>query len=340
MPHLAIHQVDDPVSHERIVASRSRGCRGAIAPALGTLATLVGLVALGWAVAGCSHLEAAPTGSAATPRSSHDGMIAFVRSTGRESDLLAVEPPDGSVRPLVTGRGSVSTPAWSADGRSLAYAWRDPTEGGYRIRVADADGSNERSLTPGDAIDASPTWSPAGDRLAYSSNRGGPRFGIYLIGRDGSNPVRLTDGQAPAWSPTGDWIAFVGLVDGGGDLFLVRPDGNGLRSLTSGPADDVDPAWTPDGTAIVFASDRAGNYDLYRVELVDGTVQPLLSEPGDDRDPAVSPDGRRVVFSRTSAGTADLWVLDVGGTTTRLTNDRRFDADPAWQPLAEAPSGG
>ncbi len=338
MPHPALHHPRNAAGHEKTVASRRPGRRNA-APARAALATLVGLVALGCAVAGCSQPQATVTAGTGAPGSGQAATIAFVRSTGRESDLLAVETPDGSVRPLVAGRGSVSTPAWSADGRSLAYAWRDPTEGGYRIRVADADGSNERSLTPGDAIDANPTWSPGGDRLAYSTNREGPHFAIYLIGRDGSDPVRLTDGQAPTWSPTGDWIAFVRLVDGRGDLFLIRPDGSGLRSLTADPADDVDPAWTPDGSAIVFASDRSGDYDLFRVESSGGTVQPLIVGPGDERDPAVSPDGRRVVFSRASAGTADLWVLDEGGTTTRLTSDPRFDVDPAWQPVSEAPSG-
>ena len=246
---------------------------------------------------------------------------------------------DGSIRSLVTGRGSVSTPAWSADGQSLAYAWRDPTEGGYRIRVADADGSSERSLTPGDAIDASPSWSPAGDRLAYSSNRGGGGFAIVLIARDGSDPVRLTEGRAAAWSPVGDWIALVRLVDGRGDLFLVRPDGSGLRAW-SRIRPTTSSAWTPDGTAIVFASDRAGDYDLYRVQVSDGSVRPLLVEPGADRDPAVSPEGHRIVFSRSSAQTADLWIVDDKGTTTQLTGDPRFDVDPAWQPLAGVPPGG
>lgn len=301
---------------------------------------LAGLVALGHVAAACAPIQATPTSGAGTPGAGRTGAIAFVRTRGREADLLAVEPLDGSVRPLVAGRGSVSTPAWSSDGRSLAYAWRDPTEGGYRIRVADADGANERSLTPDDAIDASPTWSPAGDRLAFSSNRGGPGFAIFLVGLDGADPVRLTEGQAPAWSPAGDWIAFVRLVDGRGDLFLVRPDGTGLRNLVEGPANDVDPAWTPDGTAVVFASDRAGDDDLYRIDLAGGPVLPLLVGPGDDRAPAVSPDGRRIVFSRASRETADLWILEEGGSATQLTDDPLFDVDPAWQPFTGTQAGG
>jgi len=232
----------------------------------------------------------------------------------------------------------VSTPAWSRDGRSLAYAWRDPTQGGFRIRVVDAQGGADRVLTPGDAIDGHPTWSPDGDRIAFASNRGGKRFGIFVIRSDGSGAVRLIDGQAPAWSPSGRWIAFVRLVDGQHDLFLVQPDGGGVRRLTTDRGDDIDPAWTPDGSAIVFASDRAGDLDLYRLDVETGAVSELLRGFGDDRDPAVSPDGRLIAFSRVVDGNADLWLTDGTGEAWQLTADRLFDVGAAWRPRDASPS--
>ncbi|HSG86455.1 MAG TPA: hypothetical protein VLA23_08960 [Candidatus Limnocylindrales bacterium] len=271
--------------------------------------------------------------------SSANGPITFVRSAGREADLVEIDPVTADERVRFAGRGTVSTPAWSADGRRLAYAWRDPTAGGYRIRVADADGSNDRPITPGDAIDASPSWSPSGDRLAFSSNREGPGFGVFVVEVDGSGPVRLVDGQDPAWSPTGEWIAFVRLVDEARDLFLVRPDGSGLRRLTVGPADETDPAWTPDGRSLVFASDRSGDHDLYRLDLDDLQRTRLTSGPGNDRSPAVSPDGRSVAFSRTLGNGADLWLTDDDGRERRLTTDPLYDVDPAWQPIRPSGSG-
>ncbi len=274
-----------------------------------------------------------PGGPPIGPSASANGPIVFVRSAGREADLVEIDPVTADEQVRFAGRGTVSTPAWSADGRRLAYAWRDPTAGGYRIRVASADGSDDRPITPGDAIDASPSWSPDGARIAFSSNRGGSRFGVFVAAADGSQPVRLVDGQDPAWSPTGEWIAFVRLVDGASELFLVRPDGSGLRRITVDPAEDVDPAWSPDGRTLVFASDRAGDHDLYRLGLDDLGVALLTDGPGDDRGPVVSPDGRLVAFSRALDDRADLWLTDEDGRERRLTSDPRYDVDPAWQPI-------
>ncbi len=308
--------------------------RGWMAVALGGLlvAGAVALALIAW-IAGVGPDAPGPIGTSA------NGPIAFVRSAGREADLLEVEAISGEERVWFAGRGTVSTPAWSADGRSLAYAWRDPTAGGYRIRVADADGSNDRPVTPGDAIDASPAWSPEGDRIAFSSNRDGPRFGVFVMAADGSAPVRLVDGQDPAWSPTGEWIAFVRLVDGARDVFLIRPDGRDLRNITAGRADDTDPAWTPDGTGIIFASDRGGDFDLYRTRPEGGTVTRLTEGSEDDRSPAVSPDGALVAFSRQTSSSADLWVVGEDGVERRLTDDPLFDVDPAWQPHSGAGQG-
>lgn len=295
---------------------------------IGALLLLAVVVATWVAVS----LPAGPTPLAA------NGPITFARSAGRDADLFEVDAATGSTHVVVSGRGTVSTPAWSRDGRSLAYAWRDPTQGGFHIRVIDVESGDDRVLTPGDAIDGHPTWSPDGERIAFASNRGGKHFGIFVIRSDGSDPIRLLDGQAPAWSPSGRWIAFVRLVDGRHDLFLVQPDGSGERRLTADPGDDIDPAWTPDGSAIVFASDRAGDLDLYRLDVETGTVSELLRGRGDDRDPAVSPDGLLVAFSRIVDGHANLWLTNATGEAWQLTVDRLFDIGAAWQPRDASPT--
>ena len=261
-----------------------------------------------------------------------NGEIAFVRSRGRVADIVALDTGSQQIRPMTSGSGNASTPSWSSDGRRLAYAWRDPRQGGYQLRVMSADGAADAALTDPVAIDGSPSWSPAGDRIVFSSNRDAPGFGVYVIRLDGSTPVRLADGTAPAWSPNGDRIAFVGLVEGAPDILTMRPDGTDVRNVTRHAADDVDPAWAPDGRSLVFASDRAGGFDLYRIELGRDTATRLTSGPDDDRGPAVSPDGRLVVFSRTTQGSANLWWIEEG-TVRRLTADALFDADPSWRPL-------
>jgi Tol biopolymer transport system component len=101
-----------------------------------------------------------------------------------------------------------------------------------------ADGSGLRRLTRNPAVDADPTWSPDGRRIAFESKRGG-NFDIYVMNADGSGQRRLTQsGGDPAWSPDGRRIAFVG--DSG--IYVMHADGSGLRSLTPN-AGDAFPGW-------------------------------------------------------------------------------------------------
>ena len=100
----------------------------------------------------------------------------------------------------------------------------------------DTTGGNPKKLTKGYGNEASPTWSPDGERIAFVSDRSGSPQ-IYVMARDGSNVRRLTfEGSYntnPSWSPKGDRIAFCGRIEGHYHIFTIGIDGSGLRSLTS-----------------------------------------------------------------------------------------------------------
>jgi Tol biopolymer transport system component len=71
----------------------------------------------------------------------------------------------------------------------------------------------------------------------------------------------------PKWSPDGKQIAFTSTRDGNYEVYLIRPDGTGLRNLTQHDAVDKDPAWTPDGSQVTFVSNRDGKFDLYNCPI-------------------------------------------------------------------------
>jgi hypothetical protein len=96
-------------------------------------------------------------------------------------------------------------PAWSPDGREIAYSRKFRADGRMQgmIRVMSADGSNDRAVTAVETRDENTMWSPDGRFIVFQSVRDG-NFEVYQVNRDGSNPLRLTD--HPAWD---GWASFV-----------------------------------------------------------------------------------------------------------------------------------
>ena len=139
--------------------------------------------------------------------------------------------------------GRVADPAWSPDGRSIAFDYRP--DGFQEIWVVGADGRQDRQLTKLRALSGFPSWSPDGRRLAFQSNAQGGHFEIYSIALDGSGLRRETrssiDTIEPAWSPDGKEIAF----SRDGAIWTVDRGGN-ERKLTSGDNDSA-PSWRPAG---------------------------------------------------------------------------------------------
>ena len=96
-----------------------------------------------------------------------------------------------------------AAPAWSPDGRKIAFA--SERDGNSEVYVMNADGSGQRNLTRNPALDGDPAWSPDGRNIAFRSTRDG-NTEIYVMNADGSGQRNLShnpkafDGSL-AWSP-------------------------------------------------------------------------------------------------------------------------------------------
>src|ERR671934_148128 len=141
-----------------------------------------------------------------------------------------------------------------------------------------ADGSGQRRL-PHTDVGEYPSWSPDGKRIAFHSNRSGHHL-MYVVDVDGSRVVNLSrvgEGGLVAWSPDGHSILFASQrdhSDNSRDIYVMRPDGSGLRRLTRTPAPGADtPAWSPDSRYIVYA--RAGGLGVMRADGSGATLLPI-----------------------------------------------------------------
>lgn len=171
---------------------------------------------------------------------------------------------------------------------------------GYDIFLMRLDGSDRVNLTNHRGVDASPRFSPDGERIVFDSDRNG-NLDIYVMDRDGSNLIRLTDSPAddfsPTWSPDGTQIAFASNHTNGIDLYIMNANGSQTQNVTQNAAfSNLCPDWSPDGRKLLFQSNRSGNNDLYILDLETGDVQNVTDHPADDRCGSWSPDGERISF--------------------------------------------
>lgn len=127
--------------------------------------------------------------------------IAFISDQSGTPQIYIIDAEGGEPRRLLTLGGSADSPAWSHDGRYLAFSWRPPEASRYDIFVMDIATRQLVQLTNGPGSNESPSWSPDDRHLAFQSNRTG-RFEIYLIHVDGTGvkQVTTTGGTSPAWS--------------------------------------------------------------------------------------------------------------------------------------------
>jgi dipeptidyl aminopeptidase/acylaminoacyl peptidase len=237
---------------------------------------------------------------------------------------------DGSERRRLgaAGTGSATAPAWSPDGRRIAYERHD-AEDRHAIHVIDVDTARERRLIARPGSWADPSWSPDGQRLVVADT-GDDDPGIHVVAADGSASTRLTHGAhtSPSFSPDGTRIVY---VDRRLDRIVVmNADGSGGRPLATGGH----PAWSPDGTRIAYERTGAENSQQIVVMNADGTgAAALTADWARAADPGWSPDGSMIVFVSNHEGESDIFVMSADGSNPlNLTGELGDYARPAWSP--------
>lgn len=185
------------------------------------------------------------------------------------------------------------SPDYSAATRRIAVALGK--DGNQEIYTMDRQGRSAQRLTYNSGIDGSPSWSPNGNQIVFSSDRShSGRPDIFVMEGNGGNQRRLTTqnyyNDTADWSPRNDKIVFASQASRGDNfnIYTMNIDGSNWRRLTSGSGNNEDPSWAPDGEHIVFSSNRGGAYQLY-IMNADGTNVHQVTRGGESHSPDWSP---------------------------------------------------
>lgn len=297
-----------------------------------TKAAILVVVAL---VAG---LPASPAGAVIT--AAPDEAIAFwsARDGNREIYLAHADGlPPALLGNLTQDEREDVDPAWSFDGRRIAFA-RRAAGSDFEIVAMDAEGGPAAVLTSNGVDDRQPAWSPTTTgRIAFARRTSSDSSQIFTMNSSGTDVVRITPAfegrldSAPAWSPDGTQIAY---NCGARDICIALADGTQLTRFVAAPfLVPAQPSWSPDGEWLAY-----GAYGVWLVEP-DGSDLSQVGASGSvvavGAHPWWSPNGKRLVFA---AG--DLYVVNLDGSgLTRLTQFNGYvdgapvaATEPCWSP--------
>jgi TolB protein len=216
--------------------------------------------------------------------------IAYVQYRNSVAEILVSFITTGELKNLTRGkfRDSAYLPVFSPDGKQIAFHTLPAGAGAGDIHIMNADGTNVRRLTTHPAADTTPTWSPSGQQIAFTSDRSG-RSQIYYMNVDGSGVTRLPvpDGESDraTWAPSPyNEIAYSARTSSGWDIKVYEFATNTTRQVTFGEGTNESPAYSKTGRHIAFSSTRAGNVQIFTIGR-DGRGLRQITRTGNNQTP-------------------------------------------------------
>jgi Tol biopolymer transport system component len=243
--------------------------------------------------------------------------------------------PPLQTTPLTSYVGMEFVPAFSPDGKQVAFAWDGEKGDNFDIYVKLVETGTPHRLTTNPADDSFPTWSPDGSHIAFRRHTQ-ESDAVYLIPSLSGAERKLADifprrlgsgvaGDGLAFSLDGKFVAVPDKNSAGEpfSIVLISTETGEKRKLSSplaGSVGDNTPSFSPDGSQLAFSRmSGQGLEDIYLMRTEGGELRRLTFDNRSIGDLNWTVDGREIVFSSNREGDTGLWRVSAsGGTPERL----------------------
>jgi TolB protein len=267
--------------------------------------------------------------------------IAYITATGSAPNFqyaLMVADSDGyNPQVVVRSRESLMSPAWSPDGRKLAYVSFE--SGNSSVYVQDLGTGARQVVSNSRGINSAPSFSPDGGRLALSLSKSG-NPDIYVLDLGSRQLTQVTrhfaiDTEA-RWAPDGQSLYFTSDRSGKPQIYQVSPSGGEPSRVTFQGQYNASPS-VVDAKGIKIAMVQ-GSGNVYRIAVLDRTTnQNTLVSPGSqDEHPSFAPNGSMLLYAASEGSRGVLYAASADGRVRQRLGLAEGDVrEPVWGPFRQ-----
>ena len=263
--------------------------------------------------------------------------VAVIGDRLKPTYKLIVADADGeSARVLLESRQPIMSPAWSPDGRKLAYVSFE--NGQSQVFVQELRTGARRRVSARMGVNSAPVWSPDGQKLALTLSKGDGNLDIYVLELNSQVLTRLTNWSSietePSWSTDGKSLYFTSDRSGGPQIYRIANTGGSPTRVTFEGNYNARPRVSPDGSKIAVVHNDRGNYRIAIVDVGRSYTQ-VITEGSQDESPAFAPNGEMLIYASSMGGRGVLSTVSADGRfEQRLATAEGEIREPAWGPFA------